>query len=322
MLAAMRIGIVGAGGVGGLLAGLLARAGHDVALVARGEALAAIHARGLAIESPLGEFRATVHAAASTTELEPVDAVLIAVKTWQVADVAPMLAPWLRPGGIVVPLENGVDAMDQCVQAAGRERVVGGLCHMLSWIAAPGAIEHVGGPPRVTIGAWKFPLGDRAHELVSALASAGAAVTVADDFPAALWEKFTFIASFGGVGAVARVPAGELRSVPETRQLLLDACAEVRSVGIARGITLHADLVARTLAYIDGLPAEATSSLQRDIATGRPSEVLSLGGAVVRMADELRIAAPVHRAITAALMPLERRARSITPPRLAIPSRA
>src|ERR1700733_6260728 len=99
----MRIGVFGPGGVGGLLAGLVARAGHPVAVVARGEALASICARGLRVDSPPGVFAVPAEAGVSPAELTPVDAVLLCVKTWQVPEIAPSLGPWLAPGGFVVP---------------------------------------------------------------------------------------------------------------------------------------------------------------------------------------------------------------------------
>jgi 2-dehydropantoate 2-reductase len=306
----MRIGIVGAGGVGGLVAGLLARAGSDVALVARGAALAAIRAHGLRVESPLGTFTVPVEAAAAPDELAPAHAVLLAVKAWQVPEVATAVRPFVAEGGFVVPLQNGIDAPDQCVAALGADTVLGGLCHMLSWIVEPGTVKHVGDTPRFTLGAWGAPLAGREAGLVRALEAAGMSVHVATDFPAALWEKFLFIASFGGVGAVARATAGALRATPETRRLLVAACGEVRAVAAAKGIALAADVVSRTVAFVDALPEGATASLQRDIVAGRPSELAALSGAVARIAVETGAPAPVHTMIHAALLPQERAARA------------
>jgi 2-dehydropantoate 2-reductase len=215
----MRIGIVGAGGVGGLIAGLLARAGNDVALVARGAALEAVRARGLHVDSPIGVFDARVDAG-PVEALAPVDALFIAVKTWQVPEVAATLGPMLAPRGIVVPLQNGVDAVDRCADALGDDRAYGGIAHVLSWIAAPGSVKHVGEAPLVTLGAWRRPADERLEGLRAALENAGVRSRIARDFPAALWDKFLFIATFGGVGAVARAGAGALRTVPETRRLL------------------------------------------------------------------------------------------------------
>jgi len=128
---------------------------------------------------------------------------------------------------------------------------------------------------------------------------------VVENFPSALWARFLYIASFGGVGAVTRASAGALRSIPETRRMLEGAFTEVREVAAAKGIHLPEDIVEATLAYVDGLPEGATASLQRDFVAGRSSELASMSGTVVRIARELGIDAPVHNAIYAALLPQE-----------------
>jgi 2-dehydropantoate 2-reductase len=301
--------VVGAGGVGGLVAGLLARAGHDVVLVARGAALEAIRARGVRVDSSLGVFAARVEAVGSPAELAGVEALLLAVKTWQGPEIAAAVAPRLDETSFVVPLENGVEAPDQCAHAVGAERVVGGLCHMLSAIVEPGAIKHVGEPPRFTLGAWRSPSNGRAEKVVAALREAGAHAQVTDDFAAALWEKFLFIASFGGIGALTRAPIGAWRAVPETRRLLVGAFEEVRAVASAKGVRCRDGVIDKTLAFVDRLPEQATASLQRDLAAGRPSELDSLSGAVLRIGTSLGVDVPIHGTIYAALVPLERAAR-------------
>jgi 2-dehydropantoate 2-reductase len=305
----MQVGVFGVGGVGGLLAGLLSRAGHDVLVVARGKARQRILERGLHVESPLGIFDARVRCVDPSIDPPP-PAVLLAVKTWQVPDAAATLSRWLTPEARVVPLQNGVDAPEQCAAALGERAVVGGICRVISWASEPGAVKHIGAPPQVVLGSWQSPLGEPDHALRAALVEAGVQVTIADDFRRALWEKMLFIASFGGVSAIARATAGEVRSVPETRALLSSAFDEVRAVAQASGVTLPADVGARTLAFVDGLPADATSSLQRDIAAGRPSEIQGLSGAVTRRGAELGVPTPIHGAILAALLPQENAARA------------
>ena len=110
----MRIAVFGAGGVGGYFGGRLAQAGHDVAFVARGAHLAAMRERGLAVESPAGDFViAPVEASDRPAEIGPVDAVLVCVKAWQVPEAGAALGPLLGPGTFVVPLQNGIEAADQ-----------------------------------------------------------------------------------------------------------------------------------------------------------------------------------------------------------------
>ena len=307
----MRIAVVGAGGVGGLLAGLLARAGAEVVLLARGAALAAVQGRGLELATPDGTFTARPAAAAEdAAALGPCDATLVAVKAWQVAALAPSLAPLLGGGGIVVPLQNGVEAAARLAAALPPERVAGGLCFLYAWAEAPGRIRHTGAPPRVTLGSRPgAPLDHRLGRLAVVLGSAGIQAGVVADVEAAAWEKLLFIGPLGLLGAVSRAPAGPLRSQGEPRALLGALMAEVAAVAGARGVGLGPDVVARTLAKVDAVPAEATASMQRDLASGRPSELYDQAGAVVRLAHEVAVPVPLHEAFWTALLPLERAAR-------------
>lgn len=313
----MRIVIAGAGGVGGLLAGLLARAGTEVGLLARGAHGEVIGRDGLRVSSPLGTFRWRLGAVSDDpAALGAADAVLVAVKAWQVAELAPQLAPVLAGGGVAVPLQNGVEAAGRLAAALGEERVAGGVLSVLSWIEAPGAVKHVGGPPRMKIGE-RGALGGkptpRLEALATALRAAGVEVEIVPDVERATWEKFLFIEPWGAVAAASRAPLGVVRTVPETRALLARAQEEVVALARARGVVLAADAVARTLTALEGFPADATSSMQRDLGGGRPSELEDQVGAVVRLARESGVPVPVHEALHAALLPQERAARGAIP---------
>jgi 2-dehydropantoate 2-reductase len=318
----MRIAIVGAGGVGGLLAGLLARSGAEVAVVARGAHLEAIRREGLRVDSSLGSFTARVAAAADPAALPPAEAVLVAVKAWQVKEVAPRLAPLLAPGAVVVPLQNGVEAADELADALGPGSVAGGVVNVLAWIDGPGRVKHVGDPPRVTMG--ELPggggqggagaaAGPRLEGLAAALRGAGAAARVVDDVRRAIWEKFLLVEPWGAVAAAARAPIGVLRSVPQARALWEQAMREVAALAASRGAALPADAVARTSARLDGLTPEGTASMQRDLGAGRPSELENQVGAVLRLARASGVATPVHEALYAVLLPQEQAARGTIP---------
>jgi 2-dehydropantoate 2-reductase len=314
----MRIAIAGAGGVGGLLGGLLARSGEEVAVVARGAHAEAIREGGLRVTSPLGTFAARVaRVADDPAALGTADVVLVAVKAWQVADLAPRLAPLLSGGGVAVPLQNGVEAAGRLAAALGEDRVAGGLVSVLSWIDGPGSVKHVGGPPRVKLGERGSRAGsptERLDALAAALRRAGADVEVVADFERALWEKFLLIEPWGAVAAAARAPIGVVRTVPETRALLLRAQEELAALARARGAALDAGALSRAVAVIDGAPFDATASMQRDLGAGRPSELDDQVGAVVRLARESKVAVPVHEALHGVLLPQERAARGAISP--------
>lgn len=306
----MRVAVYGAGSVGGYFGGCLARAGIDVTLIARGDHLRAMQQHGLRVDSPRGDF--VVHPVKATDDpaaVGPVDVVIVAVKAWQVPDAAQAVRPMLGPQTFVVPLQNGVEAPAQLAEALGAGRVVGGLCRIISMIAGPGYIRHAGLEPTIVIGELDRRPGERTERLRQTLEQAGITAQVASDIHVALWEKFIFLAPLSGVGGVTRAPIGVSRAVPETRRLLEAAMAEIAAVGRARGIALPDDAVARAMAIVDATPAEGTASMQRDLIAGRPSELESQNGAVVRLGREAGVPTPVHAFLYAALLPMELRAR-------------
>jgi 2-dehydropantoate 2-reductase len=220
------------------------------------------------------------------------------------------LPPLLGDDGFVLPLQNGVEAAGQLAAALGPERVIGGLARILSYIAAPGRIAHVGGATSLAFGELDNRPSARVERLWQAFSGAGVSAEIAADIEVALWQKFLFVVPFGGLGAVMRAPAGVWRDQPETRQMLRQAMTEIWQVAQARGVRLAAGAVERTIGIVDRLPPEATASLQRDIVAGRPSELEAWNGAVVRLGREAGVATPLHAFIYYSLLPQERQARA------------
>ena len=306
----LRIAIFGTGGVGGYFGARLAQAGQDVTFIARGEHLRAIRATGLKVDSTSGDF--TIYPAKATadvSEVGAVDLVIIGVKAWQVPEAARAMKPLVGAKTTVVPMENGVDAVPQLVAELGAEHVVGGLCRIVSYVVEPGHIRHAGFTPTIVIGELDNQRTERIARIEHVLKHAGLETTIAADIQVALWMKFLFIASFSGVGAMANAPAGVLRSDAKWRSQIINAMTEIHTLAHARGISLPPDAVATVMASIDGLPEDATSSMQRDIAAGKPSELESQNGSVVRMAHEAGVGVPTHELIYRTLKPLEEKAR-------------
>jgi 2-dehydropantoate 2-reductase len=306
----MRIAVVGAGGLGGYFGGRLAYAGEEVIFIARGEHLKAMQASGLRVDSFMGDFSIQpVVATADPRQVGPVDMVLLAVKTWQVPEVAPALRQLIGEQGGVVFLGNGVEAPAQLAQVLGAGAVLGGLARISAAIAGPGYIRHMGIEPFVAFGELDGHLSERVEALRRAFEHAQVKVEVPADIQAAIWEKFIFIASISGLGAVTRLPVGDYRSLPESRQLLETAISEVVAVARSRKIKLSEHIAEQTLALIDSLAPSVTASMQRDIMEGRPSELGAQNGAVVRMGLEAGVPTPVHAFLYASLLPQELKAR-------------
>lgn len=306
----MRIAIFGAGAVGGYFGGRLAAAGEEVAFVARGRHLEALRRAGLRIRSPLGDLHLPeVRATDDPGEIGLVDVVVVAVKTWQLGAALPGLRQLLGEGTWVLPLLNGVEAAAELAAALGRERVVGGTCEIISRMGEPGEVIHVGATPRIVLGELDGRESRRTEALSTALAAAGVAAETTSQIDVALWRKFLFVVSVGGVGAVTRAPIGVTRRLPETRELVERAMREIEALARARGVALPGDVVEKAMVFIDTLPAEGTASLQRDLAAGRPSELEAWTGAVVRLGRDSGVEAPTHDVIYRSLLPAERQAR-------------
>ena len=306
----MRITVVGAGGLGGYFGGRWAEAGLDVAFLARGAQLAALGAGDLRIASPLGDERVWVWAEGDAAAIGEADFVLLATKTWQLAEAVRGIGPLLGPATVVVGVQNGVEAAAELAAAVGGERVLGGTCRILSYLESPGQIRHVGVEPTLTFGERGGGASERGERIRVALARGrGMTVRLVDDIESEIWKKFLFFAPVSGIGAVSGAPVGVWRRIPAVRERLVAAMEEVRAVAAAHGVALAEELVAASLDFLDRLPIEGTSSLQRDIRDGRRTELEALCGAVVRLGRAHGVPTPVHAALHAFLLPRELRAQ-------------
>lgn len=308
----MRIAIYGTGGVGGYYGARLAQAGNDVWFIARGQHLEAIQRDGLRLESVAGNAIVNpVHATDNPADVGVVDAVLLGVKTWQVRDAAEAMRPMIGEHTVVLTLQNGVDAPTDVASVLGREHVLGGETRIFSFIGGPGFIRHLGGPTSITFGVVDDIALPVASALLTVLNDAEIKAEIAPNIDTILWTKLLFVTAIGGVGAITRAPLGVTRSLPETRSMLRQAMSETYMVAEARSIVLPNNIVETALTMLDTQPAESTSSLQRDIAAGKPSELEAWSGAVVRLGREVGIATPTHTFIYHSLLPWEQRARGV-----------
>ncbi len=309
----MRVAVVGVGGVGGYFGGKLARGGSDVVFIARGATLNALRQHGLRVDSIGGDFVVEhVNASDDPQRVGTVEAIIFATKAWQIPEAAEKVKLLVGKDTVAVPLENGMEAPDQLARILGREHVLGGLCGIVSYIVAPGHIRHVAADPFVMFGELDNRRSERVERLRETFERAGVRAEIPPDIHRSMWSKFLFIAPMSAIGALTRVPIGVWRSIPETRDLAVRSLREMTALAAARRITLADDAVERTLERFDGLAPESTSSLQRDIMEGKPSELEAQVGAVVRMGREAGVPTPVFEMLYGLLLPQERRARGGT----------
>ncbi len=304
----MRIAVIGVGGVGGYFGGRLAQAGHDVTFIARGATLDALRTNGLRIDSILGDF---VIDPVQLTAEGTFDVILMAVKAWQIPEAAAQIKPMLHEDAMVVPLENGIDAPEVLAEILGPQHAVGGLCAIVSFAVAPGHIRHAASEPIVMFGELDHRRSERVERLRAAFAEAGVHVEVPPDIRRSMWTKFLFIATMSGIGALTRVPVGVWRADPELRAIVDRSLREVLQLANTKGVDLGNDAIERTWQRYNNMAPDSTSSMQRDIMDGKPSELDAQLGAIVRLARESGVEVPVTAMIYHALVPQERRARGL-----------
>jgi 2-dehydropantoate 2-reductase len=300
----MRIAIMGTGGVGGYYGGLLSQKGQEVIFIARGAHLQALREKGLHVKSVHGDFLVSP---AKTTddpaEVGPVDLILFTTKTHHTDIAARAIKPMVGEKTVVVPLQNGIDAAERIGAYVGKEHLVGGVTWLSAAIEAPGVIGQYSQFRRVVLGEFDGKMTTRLKTMYEALQATGITVELSDDILKVMWTKFVFISVVSALGSLTRTSIGEYRQVPETRDVLTEALAEVAAVARSRGIQLEEDLVAQTLAFIDNASPDMRTSMQRDVEAGRPSELESMLGVVPRLGRQTGVATPVMRLAYAVLKP-------------------
>jgi len=306
-----KILVIGAGGVGGYFGAALARADNDVTFLVRGKQLEALRKHGLTVSSGINDSFTLdkVNAVSDISDLTGIQLVILGVKAWQVKDVARSLKSLPNKDFIVLPLQNGVDAYQDLISELPAENVLGGSCQIISYVEKPEHIVHVGVEPKIVLGEWNNGKSARVKDLVQLLESAKIVVENPDSIQAALWEKFLFIASVGGVGAVTRANYGQMRDNPRTLTMLKTAMHEVLAVAQKSGVNLSSGIVDKTIGWVAKVPADGTPSMERDVMEGKPSELENMSGSIVRRGEELGVPTPVHLFLYSSLLPAETIAR-------------
>ncbi|WP_019067125.1 ketopantoate reductase family protein [Streptomyces hokutonensis] len=282
----LTVAVLGPGGVGGLLAALLSRAGHRVICLAGEETATTLRTNGIRVRSaPFGDFTAPVEA---DTELrEPVDACLITVKATALTPALARVPAQALGDALLVPFLNGVEHPARLRAHYPPAQVAPAIIRVESTRLAPGVIEH--GSPFAEIDVTGDPVPhERLETLAAALRATGPTTRVLPDETAALWAKMTFLAPLALLTTRYDLPLGDVRTRhrEELTALLEETAAVSRSYG---GPSDPAGALAR----YDTFPPGTKSSMQRDAEAHRPLELDAIGGALLRAAERKGIAVPV-----------------------------
>lgn len=308
----MNIVVIGAGGVGGYFGGKLSQAGFDVTFIARNQTLKAIKSNGLKVKSIYGDFVVHPKVTDNLAETKNVDLIILAVKSWQIENIAMQLKPIISKNTLVLPLQNGADNSDRLREILNPENVLAGLCKIVSKIESPGIINHFAYEPEIVYGEYNNNKTDRVIALKAAFDKVGFKNTLSEDIHLDIWKKFLFIATYSGIGALTRSVIGELRKEEYIRNLLYQTAHEIVTIANAKGIKLKNSDIDMILKVIDSLDPNTTASMQRDVMEGRPSELDNFNGFIVKEGKRLHISTPINAFTYYCLLPQEQKARKLS----------
>jgi 2-dehydropantoate 2-reductase len=289
-----RVAVLGAGGIGGLLAAVLARAGSSVEVLASESTARVILERGLRVESQrFGDFQVAVR---SSLRLEsPVGVCFVAVKNTQLREALERVPSTAIGEGLVMPFLNGIEHVDLLRSIYPPSSVVAATFRVEAAKVEPGVIRQSSPFASINIAASDANRA-RVERVATQLRAAGLDVRVRDDETLMLWEKLCFLVALALVTTHERANAGEVRS--RRRDDTLAVIAEAAAVAAAEGAAIDPEAVTH---FLDSVPATMESSMQRDRAAGRPLEIDAIGGAVVRRAARVGVDVPVTARLVAEL---------------------
>jgi 2-dehydropantoate 2-reductase len=307
----MNILIYGTGGVGGYFGARLAQAGNTVTFIARGKHLEAIKKNGLRLISPKGDYLVfPANVTANIADVTDIDLILVCVKTWQLEAAAKEINQVLNEKTIVISLLNGINNVGVLGAVIDKKHLLGGLCKVVSKIEDYGIINHISFEPTIVFGELNNEKTERALLLEKVFLNADITTKLAENIQTEIWSKFLFISTISAIGALTRATVGEIMASPELKKMMREIADEIVAVAMAKGIYLSEILVEKQFKMIASQPYNTTSSLQRDMMEGKPSELEAQTGTIVKMGIELGVPTPVNDFIYYCLLPQENKARS------------
>ena len=289
--------IVGAGGTGGCVGGYLAKSGRDVTLIARGAHLAAIHNNGLTVHSArLGNF--TVHPAAccETDYHDTPDVIFVCVKSYSLPALLPFLQRVSTKDTVVIPLLN-VFGTGGDLQSQLAGTVTDGCMYIYSMIECPGVIAQPTGIFRVFFGYRKtqaHTADKKLWQVERDLKDCGIDACLSAHIEEEALTKFSFVSPLGAAEYFYRAANGDFVKPGEKQDFLLALMGEVRALGQAMGTPLPEDILFRNLRLLQDMEPQGTTSMLRDMETGRPSEFDGLVARVARLGRRYGIATPCY----------------------------
>jgi 2-dehydropantoate 2-reductase len=305
----LKICVLGAGALGCAIGGVLAESGCELTLVTRNAAhVDAMNRDGLRLVEDGVERSVKVRAATGCAGLEPMDLVIVLVKSFDTRRAIEAAAPIVGPNTVVMSLQNGLGHEDELIAVVGRERVMAGKTYVGGVLLAPGQVRIGVKDKETLIGELDGTLSFRAQAVAKAFEAAGLACIVSDNILGTMWDKLLVNVATGALAGITGLSYGELYAVPEIEQTALAAVAEAIAVAQAQGVRLSmTDPRQPWLKARAGLPPQFKTSMLQSLEKGSITEVDFINGAVVRQGEKFNLPTPVNRTLVVCIKGIERR---------------
>jgi 2-dehydropantoate 2-reductase len=295
----MRILVVGAGAVGGYFGARLVQSGADVTFLVRASRAARLRSEGITLVSPEGARTSVPVATTSADELrDPYDLILLAVKATSLDAAIEDIAPAVGEETVVLPVLNGIGHIDKLEKRIGRQHVLGGLSIVAAQLDRDGAIHQLAPGASISFGELDGASSSRVDAIAKLFASADFDSRASNTIVQDMWEKWLFMAAGGSTTVLLGGTVGEINAVKGGTDSVRTIVAEVTSILDAAGHAARPEASSRVLATLTAPGSPFTTSLYRDFMAGRPTEVESILGDLIRVGASNGISSPLLSAAT------------------------
>ncbi len=298
----LKVAVMGAGAVGCYYGGMLARAGHEVVLIARPRHVQAIAKNGLRMQTTSFDEHVRIAASSEVSAVHSAKLVLFCVKSIETESAGAQMQPYLASGAVVLSLQNGVDNAERLRSVLPQHAVAAAVVYVATEMAGPGHVKHNGRGELVI-----EPLTSRSISskvAAQALIEAGVPTEISDNVRGALWAKLILNCAYNAVSAITQLPYGKTVEGEGVRELMRDVVAECMAVASAEGVQVVGDVHAAVDRLAASMPVQLSSTAQ-DLARGKRSEIDYLNGLIVRRGEALQIATPANRVLWALVKLME-----------------
>lgn len=300
----MKYAVIGAGGTGGAIGGFLAKAGKDVTLIARGGHLACMKTDGLKLETLEGSFTVPVKACTLEEYREVPDVIFVCVKGYSLSDIIPDIRRIADSHTVIIPILNIYGTGKKIQEQLPEILVTDGCIYIAAEIKEPGVILMSGTIFRVVFGLRKDTPEEVSKKIMPVLkrveqdlTDAGITPILSTQIEKDALQKFSFVSPMAALGACYDTQASDVQAAGEMRNLFISLIREIKTLSDAMGVGLPENIVDINLKIMDNLVATATASMQRDIRSGKQSEVDGLVYEVVRLGEQYHVEVPQYKRI-------------------------